>query len=110
MFYTFNQNNSGGDFEVNDLVAQYVVIEANDIDHASEIAEGIGIYFDGCDKGIDCPCCGDRWYLPWTDTGTNEPLIYGQPPDKTTSIFCKKGDIVCHVHYLNSPKVTYRAK
>ena len=21
----------------------------------------MGVYFDGCDIGLDCSCCGDRW-------------------------------------------------
>jgi len=24
----------------------------------------MGVYFDGVDKGMDCPCCGNRWHLP----------------------------------------------
>ena len=29
-FYTFNQNNSGGHFDVNDRICEYVIIEAID--------------------------------------------------------------------------------
>ena len=61
-FYTFRQNNSGGRFKQNNEVDIKVVIEANNAEHANKRAEEIGIYFDGCSKGIDCPCCGDRWY------------------------------------------------
>jgi hypothetical protein len=21
-----------------------------------------GVYFDGIERGLDCDCCGDRWY------------------------------------------------
>lgn len=58
MFYKFDQNNSGGEFNG----PKYVIVEADDEDEAMEIAVGDGdVYFDGVDKGIDCPCCGDRW-------------------------------------------------
>ena len=29
---------------------------------ANDIAQGNGIYFNGVADGIDCDCCGDRWY------------------------------------------------
>ena len=67
MWFTFCQNNSGGRFKVTDNVDTYVCIEADSIEHASKRAEAIGIYFDGCKKGIDCKCCGDRWYAPHGD-------------------------------------------
>ena len=63
--YEFTQNNSGGYFEVDDKVCHRVFIEADNAMEANEIAQELGIYFDGCDKGIDCPCCGDRWYEVW---------------------------------------------
>ena len=58
MFYHFDQNNSGGEFHG---PARNVFIEALDSGHANQIAESIGIYFDGVDMGYDCPCCGNRW-------------------------------------------------
>ena len=39
-----------------------MIIEAVDQDAATDKAESLGIYFNGCDDGIDCDCCGDRWY------------------------------------------------
>lgn len=60
-FYEFSQNNSGGSFHVDGRLCHRVFIEANSQDEADEIAESIGIYFDGVEKGIDCSCCGDRW-------------------------------------------------
>ena len=64
MFYTYNQNNSGGSFDYNPDkgISHYVIIEANSIDEANCIAENIGIYFNGVDDGSDCDCCGDRWH------------------------------------------------
>jgi hypothetical protein len=60
-FYEFSQNNSGGSFDIDDKLCGCILIEAKDAEDANIIAESIGIYFDGCDSGIDCSCCGDRW-------------------------------------------------
>ena len=80
MFYTFSQNNSGGGFVVNDNVAEYVIIEADSCEEADDKAEEIGIYFNGCDDGQDCSCCGDRWYSQSVfSEATKKPEIYGEP-------------------------------
>ena len=68
--FRFWQNNSGGgyaDIESPQLSAVNVVghnvyIEAETADEANSIAEATGIYFDGVSAGVDCDCCGDRWY------------------------------------------------
>lgn len=72
MFFEFTQNNSGGRFEFNSIagISHRVLIEAENKDQAIEKALNIGLYFDGCEKGIDCPCCGDRWD-DWTDQITD---------------------------------------
>lgn len=74
-FFEFTQNNSGGSFTVNEKLCHRLFIEAPTPNVANGIAEDLGIYFDGCDEGSDCPCCGDRWYK----AGTPEkiPLYYG---------------------------------
>jgi len=61
-FYEFSQNNTGGSFDVDGNVCHRLFIEANSIQEANDIAESLGCYWDGVDKGMDCPCCGDRWY------------------------------------------------
>jgi hypothetical protein len=61
MFYKYTQNNSGGSYDIDDAVAYAVIIEASSSTEADDIAKKIGIYFDGCSTGADCPCCGDRW-------------------------------------------------
>lgn len=76
-FYEFCQNNSGGSFDVNEHITHRVLIEANDADEAIDIAESLGIYFDGVENGMDCECCGDRWYRPWSDNGKEFPYRYG---------------------------------
>jgi hypothetical protein len=78
MFYTFGQNNSGGSFvfDYSRGITHFVIIEADSESEAMERAERIGLYFNGCSNGIDCSCCGDRWYSP--DGPTTEPSIYGE--------------------------------
>ncbi len=99
-FYTFSQNNSGGSF-VNDPkngIGQYVVIEAKNAESANSIAQQIGIYFNGCDDGTDCQCCGDRWYSVDESDGSQTPSLYGKPIEETEeSMFRTKS----FVHYLN---------
>lgn len=75
-FFTFNQNNSGGRYHINEKLAKVVIIEADHDAAANEFAESIGIYFDGIDKGQDCPCCGDRWSQASERDGRPEPRIY----------------------------------
>ena len=60
--YEFNQNNTGGGFDVDDKVCHRVVVEAKDEKEAISIAEELGCYWDGVANGMDCECCGDRWY------------------------------------------------
>ena len=60
-FYHFRQNNSGGSFVFDKNLAIDVIIEAETADEANDLAEGLGIYFNGCEGGWDCRCCGDRW-------------------------------------------------
>lgn len=103
-FYDFNQNNSGGGFDFNEEagITHHVIIEANSEDQAIARAVAIGIYFDGCEDGTDCPCCGDRWSTPWG--GDDEPQVYGQPFKKhTMHKWMAEGKEIC-VHYLDGRK------
>jgi hypothetical protein len=77
-FFHFNQNNTGGVWQFDDAVTHHVVIEADSSEDADKRAEAIGIYFDGCESGMDCRCCGDRWYRTYGD-GDDEPMVYGEP-------------------------------
>ena len=61
MFFTFIQNNSGGEFVKDENLGKVVVIEACCHREANAKAKKLGIYFNGCQKGKDCNCCGDRW-------------------------------------------------
>lgn len=60
-WYKFDQNNSGGSFDVDDKVCHRLFIEAESFNDAVEKAEELGCYWNGVASGIDCPCCGDRW-------------------------------------------------
>lgn len=79
-YFHFTQNNSGGWFDLTDELTHHVIIEANTPEQANDILVSLGGYFDGCHFGVDCDCCGDRWYPLWPDDrGNNMPMIYNQP-------------------------------
>ena len=106
MFYTFRQNNSGGHFHFDEEsgITHYTIIEANDEWQCREIAENIGIYFDGYSIGMDCSCCGDRWRFPYDEPSEN-PEFYGEivKKDGDYGSWMEQGKNVC-VHYLDGRK------
>jgi len=79
MFFTFEQNNSGGSFAYDEPagITVNVIIEAANAAEANDKAEEIGLYFNGCRDGRDCECCGDRWYATYDD-GDLKPSVYGK--------------------------------
>ena len=87
-FFHFSQNNSGGSFDYSerDGVTHHVVIEAADADGANVVAASKGLYFDGSAAGVDCPCCGDRWYQA-SGKGDERPSVYGEPLGEKTGNF-----------------------
>jgi hypothetical protein len=75
-WFCFSQNNSGGNYVINDDVGHYVFIQA-----ASTKEAIIAAYVILDDSGTFwCACCGPRWYFdhndldaydePTTDSGT----------------------------------------
>jgi len=102
-FFTFYQNNSGGVF---DGPAHYVIVEASDAEEAATRAETVGVYFNGVEDGLDCECCGDRWYPPSEGDGTEVPEIYGQPAAERASGWMAPGTGVC-VHSIDGSKAWY---
>lgn len=110
MFYTFSQNNSFGSFDFSEALGltHHVVVEGDSSEDILERAKNIGIYFDGCDTGQDCPCCGDRWDEPWdADEFTEAPEVFGQPVDNFTGFsWMDKGKEIC-VHYKDGRKEWY---
>jgi hypothetical protein len=105
-FYTFGQNNSGGNFVFDKQagITHFVIIEAGSEGQAIERAEEIGLYFDGAG---DCPCCGYRW-SDYLDDATDEPTIYGKPAadyanmDNAPILWMKPNPEIV-VHYLDKP-------
>lgn len=83
--YIYTQNNSGGVFDYPEWtgpegrggvfsffgeqkkpVDVWVMAESS-IEADALAQEYAGVYFDGCQKGFDCECCGDRWYRGFED-------------------------------------------
>jgi hypothetical protein len=59
-WFEYDQNNSGGSF--NSDLGYNLWIEAPTARQANAIAKDCGVYFNGCEQGIDCYFCGDRWH------------------------------------------------
>ena len=93
-FFLYRQNNSGGCFDQDENVDVNVIIEARY--EPNRIAEDIGIYFDGVYKGMDCSCCGDRWY--------DSPDYYDTIEEALEYTYTKWGGTIA---YLSDGK-TYR--
>ncbi len=74
-FFMFNQNDSGGSFELTSKVCHRVVIEAETYEDAEKKAFELGVYY-GVDEGVDCYCCGDRWYAgDLVELNVNETIV-----------------------------------
>ena len=99
-FYTFSQNNSGGSFttDLDRGIGEYVIIEAESAEDANSRAEAIGIYFNGIVDGIDCECCGNRWFRADDGAGYLAPSIYGEAivGDTVLSTWSFRSDIFIH--------------
>lgn len=114
MFYHYSQNNSGGSFDFNKQkgITNHVVIEADNANEADSIAENIGLYFNGCDEGMDCACCGDRWYNAYGE-GDDVPKVYsyilGVRNKKERGIGWMKDGYECVVHFKDGTKKWYAA-
>ena len=103
MFFEYRQNNSGGDFDFDEKsgITHQVVIEASSLEEANQKAANIGIYFNGCDSGIDCSCCGDRWSEPWDETGTEAAQAAGKPVAEATGFQWMQDGKEIAVHYAD---------
>ena len=78
-FFDYRQNNSGGLWTSPYLVVLAQASSAKEAD--DRVERDAGVYFDGCQQDIDCPCCGDRWSRAWGE-GSAQPEIYGEPAEK----------------------------
>ena len=76
MFYTIDQNNSGGYFIRNEYVDEFVIVEANTPYEAvyklNKIVEDYSEY---------CECCGERWSYDVDDFNSvsEQPTLYNKP-------------------------------
>lgn len=61
-FYEFNQNNSGGIYDVTEDVTSVVIIEAYTEQQAVEILEPMIE-----DQSASCRCCGERWNTSYVE-------------------------------------------
>ena len=103
LFFTFNQNNSGGNLVVDDNVCECVIVEAEDAEAANVKAQKVGIYFDGSG---DCPCCGNRWYEAYGD-GDKVPSEYGKPIEEQKAGFYRSQ---AYVYYADGTKKVVKYK
>lgn len=105
MFFTFSQNNSFGVFHG---PAQYVIIEADSADEANYLAvEMYDIYFDGCESGQDCSCCGDRWSPVWDGDREVIPSVYGESVEnyvRERKKYSSDGPSLVVIYYKNGEK------
>lgn len=84
-WWYFGQNNSGGYFDVDEDVSEYVYIQAASAKEAEKKMEEITLTHSG-----SCECCGDRWYIDADEEeGTDVPARYGRFPPEATSHFVK---------------------
>ena len=78
--YIYTQNNSAGAYDYpewsgpadrggvfaaskyQDKLVDVWVLAESTIEADALAQEYAGVYFDGCESGMDCDCCGDRWY------------------------------------------------
>jgi len=99
-FFTFNQNNSGGHFVIDEEhgVCECVIIEALNAEDAIHRLNKIGDKVDGFHSY--CSCCGERW-PDWIDDddGTDTPMIYSEPIDDVKEDTFRK---MAFVHYFNA--------
>ncbi len=107
-YYDFSQNNSGGRWKVDENFAENTIISARNLKEANYRAEELGIYFNGCEAGMDCDCCGDRWSSQWSESKDLEPLIYGEKPEKylTESTYSMRETII--VHHADGTRETFK--
>ena len=108
-FYHYSQKNSFGTFDENaeDGIGTDIIVEAHSSKDANKRAKKIGLYFDGVEKDIDCPCCGDRWYEVDEDDRTIKPAINGKALTDIESGYFRKE---VYIHYLNGNIECYKFK
>lgn len=98
VFWTYNQNNSGGEYIKNEDIAEFVIIEADDYREANTRAKMIGLNPDAA----YCKCCGKRWSpMNSHDTPNGVPKIYDR---KVEDYVSWKPDSHAIIHYKDGRK------
>ena len=89
-YFKFRQNNSFGVFRGTPLV----FVQADNAADANRIAQDHGVYFNGVADGIDCDCCGDRWYPVHDDDAQDAPTAtsYNMAHDDFITVTYADGD------------------
>lgn len=108
-FYHYPQNNSFGIFDryPDKGIGPDIIIEAYSAESANKRAKKIGIYFNGVEKGVDCPCCGDRWYEVDEDDRTIKPTINGKALTDIESGYSREE---VYIHYIDGRIECYKFK
>lgn len=96
MFFKFRQNNSGGEFDTTMPYIMYVEVPTARV--ADAIAEDHGVYFNGCETGVDCECCGDRWSSAWEGEVTANPEV-GDPAENGPVWVIRRDNTVTRYNY-----------
>lgn len=98
-WFEFHQNNSGGYYEEDENVCEFVYIQAHNAREAIEKAKRF------CDNSNSCRCCGDRWSFYVCDgDGTDAPMLYGEPLETYNSGFLLKK---AKLHKFDGTVVTF---
>ena len=100
-WFAFHQNNSGGFFDVNENVSEYVFVQAPNVESANSIAERF------LDNSGSCSCCGDRWsfwFFGDDEKGTDAPMIYGEPMESHSTPWVKD---FARLHYFDGRVESY---
>lgn len=105
-YYTFYQNNSGGEYirSPRHGVGEYIIIQAPDAEQAKAKFRTIGESVLGFRNY--CPCCGERWYEESVteEEGTLEPTLYGEPVSEFKPSFWRAK---AYVHYYDGTLECY---
>lgn len=104
MYFTISQNNVYGQSIVNAKVADYLIIEANNLSEAEDLLLDITE-----DNDSYCECCGSRWSGGFHNKdGDEEPSIY----ETTISEWIEYGTSSVIIHYKNGvvETINYRGE
>jgi hypothetical protein len=104
-FWVLNQNNSGGYYINNEIVKEYVIIEARNVENCQQKAGNIFEDYREC-----CSCCGERWDddLLIEDESTKTPNIYAKEINLEAELSPDDGNVV--IYFIDGTQKYYRYK